>query len=78
MAAVANLDDPFARTGLLLLRSTGMRVGELLDLELDCLVDFGSYGTWLRVPLGKLNTERMVPRRLDSEPRDPASSASSS
>ena len=66
MAAVANLDDPFARTGLLLLKSTGMRVGELLDLELDCLVDFGSYGTWLRVPLGKLNTERMVP--LEPEP----------
>jgi integrase len=66
MAAVANLEDPFTRTGLLLLRSTGMRVGELLDLELDCLVDFGSYGTWLRVPLGKLNTERMVP--LEPEP----------
>jgi Phage integrase family len=38
-----------------------MRVGELLDLELNCLVDFASHGTWLRVPLGKLATERMVP-----------------
>jgi integrase len=66
MAAVARLEDPFTRTGLLVLRSTGMRVGELLDLELDCLVDFGEHGPWLKVPLGKLNTERMVP--LDPEP----------
>ena len=65
MAAVAGLDDLFVRTGLRLLRATGMRVGELLDLELDCLLDFSQHGTWLRVPLGKLNTERVVP--LESE-----------
>jgi integrase len=61
MAAIAELDDPAVRTGLQLLRATGMRLGELLDLELDCLVDFGRHGRWLRVPLGKLLTERMVP-----------------
>ena len=61
MAAVAKLEDPFARTGLMVLRATGMRVGELLDLELDCVVNFGTHGTWLKVPLGKLATERMVP-----------------
>jgi hypothetical protein len=61
MAAVAHLDDLLARTCLQVLRATGMRVGELLDVELDCLVDFASHGTWLRVPLGKLATERMVP-----------------
>jgi integrase len=61
MAAVARLHDPLARTGLQVLRATGMRVGELLDLELDCLVDFGGHGTWLRVPVGKLGSERMVP-----------------
>lgn len=66
MAAVARLDDPFARTGLHLLRATGMRVGELLDLELDCLVDFAGHGTWLRVPIGKLGTERMVPLEPDT------------
>ncbi len=65
MAAVARLDDRFARVGIGLLRATGMRVGELMDLELDCIVDFDSRGTWLRVPLGKLGTERMVP--LDPE-----------
>lgn len=66
MDAVAQLDDAFARTALIVLRATGMRIGELLDLELDCMVDFGSHGTWLRVPLGKLGTERSVP--LDPEP----------
>jgi len=66
IAAVAGLDDPFARCGLTVLRATGMRAGELLDLELDCIVDFGAHGTWLRVPIGKLGTERMVP--LDPQP----------
>ncbi|MGH9059647.1 MAG: tyrosine-type recombinase/integrase, partial [Acidimicrobiales bacterium] len=55
MGAVEGLEHPFVRTGLLILRATGMRVGELLDLELDCMVDFGTHGTWLKVPLGKLN-----------------------
>lgn len=65
MAAVTTLEDRFARVGIGLLRATGMRVGELLDLELDCIVDFANRGTWLRVPIGKLGTERMVP--LDPE-----------
>ena len=84
MTAVAGLDDALARTGLLLLRATGMRVGELLDLELDCLLDFDRHGTWLRVPLGKLNSERIVPlepdtvaghRRLDRPPGPAACAA---
>ncbi len=66
MAAVEHLDDDFARTGIIMLRATGMRIGELLDLELDCLVTFGTHGTWLKVPIGKLGTERMVP--LDAGP----------
>ncbi len=61
MAAVSGLTDPFARLGLTILRGTGMRLGELLDLELDCLWDFGTRGTWVKVPLGKLGTERTVP-----------------
>lgn len=61
MAAVATLDDLFARVGLTVLRGTGLRIGELLELELDAVVDFGPAGTWLRVPLSKLNSERMVP-----------------
>ena len=61
MAAIGNLADPFARFGLTLLRGTGIRLGELLDLELDCVWDTGSHGSWLKVPLGKLGTERTVP-----------------
>ena len=61
MAAIDRLADPFARHGLTILRGTGMRIGELLDLELDCLWDFGTRGTWVKVPLGKLGTERTVP-----------------
>ena len=61
MAAIGHLADPFARTGLTLLRGTGIRLGELLDLELDCVWDSASHGSWLKVPLGKLATERTVP-----------------
>jgi site-specific recombinase XerD len=61
MAAVNQLKDPFARIGLILLRGTGIRLGELLDLELDCVWDSSSHGSWLKVPLGKLGTERTVP-----------------
>jgi integrase len=50
---------------LLLLRATGMRIGELLDLELDCVHEVPGSGSWLKVPLGKLDTERMVP--IDEE-----------
>ncbi len=61
MTAVRELADPFARTAITVLRHTGLRRGELLDLELDCLMDYGPSETWLRVPLGKLNDERAVP-----------------
>jgi integrase len=61
MTAVAGLDDTFARTGLTVLRGAGLRVGELLDLEITSIIDYGPAGSWLRVPLGKLATERMVP-----------------
>jgi site-specific recombinase XerD len=66
MAAVRQLEDPAARAGLVLLRGTGLRLGELLDLELDCLWDLPGHGTWLKVPLGKLNTERVVPLDADT------------
>lgn len=46
---------------LLLARATGLRIGELVDLELDCVHEVAGQGAWLKVPLGKLATERMVP-----------------
>lgn len=61
MNAVDALADPLARCALTLLRRAGLRLGECLDLELECVVDYGRTGSWLRVPLGKLGTERMVP-----------------
>ena len=50
---------------LLLARATGLRLGELRDLELDCVHEVPGTGAWLKVPLGKLDSERMVP--LDDE-----------
>ena len=61
LSAVAGLPDLAARCGITLLRGAGLRLGELLDHELDCLWDLPGHGTWLKVPLGKLNTERVVP-----------------
>jgi integrase len=45
----------------LLLRHTGMRIGEAADLSLDCLYASGTDQWTIHVPLGKLKTERMVP-----------------
>lgn len=45
----------------LLIRHTGMRIGECADLSFDCLRSTGSDQRAIHVPLGKLKTERMVP-----------------
>jgi integrase len=45
----------------LLLRHTGMRIGECADLSCDCLRSTGPDQWTVHVPLGKLQTERMVP-----------------
>jgi integrase len=64
-AALEASDYRLAADALLLARSVGLRIGELLDLELDCVHEIPGHGAWLKVPLGKLDTERMVP--LDDE-----------
>ena len=46
---------------LLLLRHTGMRIGECVDLSVDCLHTIGINQWAIHVPLGKLKTERWVP-----------------
>jgi integrase len=45
----------------LLLRHTGMRIGECADLSWDCLRRIGHDSWAIHVPLGKLKTERLVP-----------------
>jgi site-specific recombinase XerD len=61
------LQEQLRRTGgweasaLLLLRLTGMRIGECMDLPADCLRKIGPDAWGVHVPLGKLHTERLVP-----------------
>jgi len=59
-------DDLFSNI-LLLIRATGMRIGECLNLKKDCLHHLGGDDWALHVPLGKLHNERLVP--VDAEAR---------
>jgi integrase len=58
-------ENVLAARALQLQRACGLRIGELLDLELDCVHEVPDNGAWLKVPLGKLDRERMIP--LDPE-----------
>jgi site-specific recombinase XerD len=53
--------DDLLANALLLLRATGMRVGECLRLNSDSLRYLGGNQWALHVPLGKLHNERWVP-----------------
>lgn len=53
--------DDWLSHALLLLRHTGMRIGECIDLPFDCLRRIGQDQWAVHVPLGKLRTERLVP-----------------
>ena len=53
--------NDFHSNVLLLLRYTGMRLGECIGLSLDCLRTVGPDQWAIHVPLGKLKTERWVP-----------------
>jgi integrase len=57
---LSRTDDLFSNA-LLLTRATGIRIGECIDLALDCLRSLGPNQWGLHVPLGKLYTERLVP-----------------
>jgi site-specific recombinase XerD len=60
MAAARASTDPRDRLVVELLARTGMRVGELVNLEADAVVQIGA-NHWLRIPLGKLRNDRYVP-----------------
>ncbi|MFC7655402.1 tyrosine-type recombinase/integrase [Pseudonocardia benzenivorans] len=60
LAAARNDPDPFARLAIEILARTGMRRSEMLGLTIDAVVQIGS-AYWLRVPVGKMHTDRYVP-----------------
>ncbi|PYY11787.1 MAG: hypothetical protein DMG69_03085 [Acidobacteria bacterium] len=60
-------NDALEANALRLVRATGIRVGECLDLPLDCLQQVSQQQAVLHVPLGKLHSERWVP--VDEETR---------
>ncbi len=47
--------------GLFVMRRTGLRVGELRRLQRECVRADENGKSFLKVPLGKLNNERLVP-----------------
>ncbi len=47
--------------GLVVARRTGLRIGDLSRLEVDCLTESPDGRFSLRVPLGKLHSEREIP-----------------
>ena len=53
--------DDLESNALLLIRFTGVRIGECVDLPLDCLRQVSQDQWAIHVPLGKLHTERQVP-----------------
>ncbi len=60
MRALAAEPRLHRRVAIELLARTGMRVGELCDLEADAVTLIGD-AHWLRIPLGKLHNDRYVP-----------------
>jgi integrase len=52
--------DPWRRLIVEMLARTGMRVSELCALTADAIVTVGET-QWLRVPVGKLHTDRYIP-----------------
>jgi len=53
--------DDLESNALLLIRFTGIRIGECIDLPVDCLRQVHQDQWSLHVPVGKLHTERWVP-----------------
>jgi site-specific recombinase XerD len=58
--------DDWTANALLLVRATGLRIRECIDLPLDCLRQLDSDAWALHVPIGKLHNERLVPVDADA------------
>jgi integrase len=70
MAAARASSDPRDRLVVEVLARTGMRAGELADLEAGAVVRIGD-GHWLRIPLGLTQITRITPNRRRSAVRGP-------
>ena len=55
------LPDTLEVNALRLMRATGIRISKCINLPLDCLQQISEQQVALRVPLGKLHSERLVP-----------------
>ncbi len=66
MAAARN--HPIARYRLVaqVLARTGLRASELCELAADSVTRIGADGYWLRVPVGKLRNDRMIPLHAET------------
>ena len=60
MAAARAATDPRDRLVIELLARTGLRASEAINLSADAVVRIGD-SRWLRVPVGKLRNDRLVP-----------------
>jgi integrase len=61
MPAVRDLPCPYQRGALLIARWSGARRGEINRLDLNCLDAYPDGTARLRIPVGKSNSERIVP-----------------
>ena len=59
--------DTLEANALLLTRAIGMRIGECVNLPLNCLLEIGLDQWAVHIPIGKMHNQRLVP--ADSEVR---------
>ncbi|MCP4100733.1 MAG: tyrosine-type recombinase/integrase, partial [Lentisphaerae bacterium] len=60
-AAARNHPIPRYRLVAQVLARTGLRASELTNLAADAVTHIGDNGHWLRVPVGKLRNDRLIP-----------------
>jgi site-specific recombinase XerC len=77
MAAALASSDARDRLVVELLARTGLRAGELADLEADAVVQIGA-GHWLRIPLGNTAGCHCTPNWCSCSPPGPRPALSTS
>jgi site-specific recombinase XerD len=66
MAAARNHPVPRYRLVAQVLARTGLRASELCELAADAVTRIGNDGYWLRVPVGKLRNDRIIPLHAET------------